>query len=180
VKHILTKVRLAFPELWTPKPFKEGDKPKFKATFLLEPDDPQVDAIEEAIFKVAEEAWEGKAKAILGSIRGNVNKFCFQNGDIKSHLDGFAGHWYIGTSSKAKPLTLDRNKKNVTEADGIIYGGCFVNASISIFAYDNSGKGIAAGLGGVQYESEGDAFSGGAPASPDDFEDLGTDTSALA
>jgi ssDNA-binding protein len=181
MKLILKHVRLAFPDLWTAKPFKEGDKPKFKATFLLTADDSQVDEIEEAIAKVAAEAWtEQKAKSILGSIRGNVNKFCLQNGDNKSHIDGYPGNWYIGASSKVKPLVIDRNKKQLSEQDGVVYGGCYVNASIEIFAYENSGKGIAASLRGVQYDSDGDAFAGGTPANPDEFEDLGVDTSALA
>jgi hypothetical protein len=180
MKLVLNHVRLAFPNLWVATPFKEGDKPKFKAAFLIGADDPQVDTIEEVIAKVAEEAWAQKAKAILGSIRGNVNKFCFQNGDNKAHLDGYAGHWYISASSKARPLVLGRRKEILTEQDGIVYGGCYVNASLDLFAYDNSGKGMACGLRGVQFDAEGDAFAGGTPASPDEFEDLGVGENSLA
>lgn len=34
---VLHDVRLSFPNLWVPKPFEAGAKPRFEATFLLDP-----------------------------------------------------------------------------------------------------------------------------------------------
>jgi hypothetical protein len=70
---------------------------------------------------------------------------------------------------------LDRDKTPLVQADGRPYSGCYVNASVEFYAYDNNGKGIAATLKGVQFFKDGDAFTGGGVASPDDFDDLSTE-----
>ena len=60
------------------------------------------------------------------------------------------------------------------EADGLPYSGCYVNASIELWAQDNNyGKRINASLRGVQFYRDGDAVAGGGgPASEDEFDDL--------
>jgi hypothetical protein len=76
--------------------------------------------------------------------------------------------------SKGRPLVIDRNRDPLTAADGKPYSGCYVNVSIDVWAQDNKyGKRINAQLKGIQFVRDGDAFGGGAPASPDEFEDLG-------
>ena len=109
---------------------------------------------------------------MLKSIRGNSMRFNFRDGDEKAEYDGYADHMYIGASNKARPLVIDRDRSPLTAQDGCPYSGCYVNATITIFAYDNQGKGISASLGGVQFYRDGDAFAGGGVASEDDFDDL--------
>jgi hypothetical protein len=129
---------------------------------------------------VAEEQWGQKAKAILAQLRGQ-DKTCLHNGDLKAQYDGYAGMWYVSARSASKPLVIDRDKKILEEKDGRPYGGCYVNMSIDIWAQDNQyGKRINATLRGVQFVQDGDAFSGGPPATPEEFEDLGVDANALA
>ena len=171
----LKNVRLSFPDLFTARPFKPGDEPKFKGTFLIEKDSPQIKMVEAAIKQAGlDKGWGAKTEAIIKSIRGNPNKFCFQDGDTKDY-DGYEGMMALSASSKSRPLLLDRDKNQLVEADGRPYAGCYVNASLEVFGYNNSGNGIAASLKGVQFVKNGDAFGGGAPASPDDFDDLGVD-----
>ena len=52
---------------------------------------------------------------------------------------------------------------------------------MTVYAYDNKGKGIGFSLGGVQFFKDGDAFTGGGVASTDDFDDIseGADASDL-
>lgn len=175
----LKNVRLSFPDLFTARAFKPGDEPKFKATFLIAKDDPQVKAIEAAILATAKEKWGAKAESILKSIRGNPNKFCFQDGDTKDY-DGYGGMMALSAGNKARPLLLDRDKTPLSSVDGKPYAGCYVNASLEIFTYDNSGNGVSASLKGVQFVRDGDAFGGGAPASPDEFDDLGVEEEETA
>jgi hypothetical protein len=173
----LTNVRLSFPDLFTAKSFQEGGEPKYRASFLIPKDDPQIALIEADIKKVAEAKWGKKADSILKSIRGNANKFCFQDGDTKDY-DGYEGNMSVSANNKARPLVIDGQKNPLTAADGKPYAGCYVNCSIEFFAYDKPANGISAGLKGVQFVKDGDAFGGGAPASPDEFDDLGVEETA--
>lgn len=170
----LKNVRLSFPDLFKPRPFNPGDTPKFKATFLIPKDDPQIKAIEAAIVATAKEKWPKDWQKVLASIKGNANKFCFQDGDNKTY-DGYEGMMALSASNKARPSVFDRDRSVLTEDDGKPYAGCFVNCIVDLFAYTNSGNGIAASLSGVQFFRDGEAFSGGRPAKADDFDDLGVD-----
>ena len=123
--------------------------------------------------EVAVAKWAAKADAILKTLVGNPNKYCFQDGDSKSQYDGFEGHFGLGAKSTGRPLVIDRDKSPLTAADGRPYAGCYVNSSVEIWAQDNKwGKGIRASLRGVQFFKDGDAFAGGAPASEEEFDDL--------
>ncbi len=87
----------------------------------------------------------------------------------------------LNASNKARPLVLDRDKTPLTAADGKPYSGSYMNVSLEIWAQDNNfGKRINATLKGVQFVGDGDSFGGGAPASPDDFEDLAVGEDDLA
>lgn len=178
----LVNVRLAFSDLFEARDFNSDGNFKFSSTFLFPPNHPANKDIEAAIKKVAADKWGAKAEALLKSIRGNANKFCFRNGEEKPDYDGFDGNMYIKASNKARPLVLDRDMSPLTAADGRPYSGCFVNATITIFAYDKNGnKGISASLGGVQFFKDGDAFAGGGVASEDDFDEIteGADAESL-
>lgn len=173
MKITLKNVRLAFPDLFVPTAFEQGQEPKYGATFLIPKKDPQVKEIENAINEVAATKWGQKHKATLDSIRGNPNKFCYQDGDTKADYDGFEGCMSISAKNKSRPLVVDRDKTPLMPDDGKPYAGCYVNASIEFWAQDNQwGKGIRATLRGVQFLKDGDAFAGGAPATPDEFDDL--------
>ncbi len=169
----LTNVRLAFPELFEATQVNGQGDFKFRATFLIDKKRKDlIDAIEQAIKKVATDKWGAKAESVLKSIRGNSMRFNFRDGDEKAEYDGYADHMYIGASNKARPLVIDRDRSPLTAQDARPYSGCYVNATITLFAYDNQGKGISASLGGVQFYRDGDAFAGGGVASEDDFDDL--------
>ncbi len=170
----LNKVRLSFPGLFEATAFKPGDEPKFKATFLIPKGSAQIKEIEAAIKQVLTEKCGKKADSVLNSIRGNPNKFCLQDGDHKEY-DGYEGMMALTAKSTARPLVIDRDKTPLSAADGKPYAGCYVNATLELFAYDSSGIGVSASLKGVQFVKDGDAFGGGAPASPDDFDDLGVE-----
>ncbi|MBI6549917.1 DUF2815 family protein [Xenorhabdus lircayensis] len=183
MKISLKNVRLAFPDLFEAKDFEGDGNFKFRATFLIPKERKELIAeIEAAILKVATDKWGAKAEGITNSIRGNHMRFNLRDGDEKSDYDGYAGNMFIAASNKARPLVIDRGRSPLTAQDGKPYSGCYVNATISIYAYDNKGKGISASLGGVQFFRDGDAFSGGGVASADEFDDLseGADVDAEA
>lgn len=170
----IENVRLAFPALWEPKAVNAGDKPSYSAAFLMPPDHPAVPEIEKAMKQAAKDKWGDKWEAVFTSLVKGL-KVCLHDGDAKAEYDGFRGHMYVSASSKSTPLVIDRNRNQLNERDGRPYAGCYVNVSLEIWAQDNNyGKRINAMLKGVQFVRDGDAFTGGgAPASPDDFDDLG-------
>lgn len=166
----LKNVRLSFPGLFKAEAFKPGDDPKFKATFLIPKDDPQVALVNEKIMAVLKEKYPQKAAAILKNIQNNPNKFCFQDGDTKSY-DGYEGMMSLSAKSGVRPTVLDRDKTPLGEESGRPYAGCYVDASVDIYTYDSSGVGVTASLRGVRFWAHGDAFAAGRPADADDFED---------
>ncbi|CDL86300.1 DUF2815 family protein [Xenorhabdus cabanillasii] len=169
----LKNVRLAFPDLWEATQVNGQGDLKYRSTLLIPKERKELIAnIEAAILKVATDKWGAKAAVILKTIRGNNMRFNFRDGDDKPDYDGYAGNMYISASNKARPLVIDRDRTPLTAQDGKPYSGCYVNAKISIFAYDNNGKGISASLGGVQFFLDGDAFAGGGVASVDEFDEF--------
>lgn len=89
----LTDTRLAFPVLFEAKTVNGEGKPAFAAAFLLDPTDPQVKALNQAIEAVAKEKWGAKADAIIKQMRAQ-DKTCLHDGDLKSNYDGFPGSLY--------------------------------------------------------------------------------------
>lgn len=154
----LTKVRLAFPDLFKPRAFQDQGEGKFGATFLLRKveDAAQITKVREAMRDVAIAKWGKEKLPKLGDDRK-----CLQDGDLKDY-DGFDGCMYIHATSGIQQKVVDGALQEVGERSGLIYGGCYVNASIEIWAQDNSfGKRINASLGAVQFAGHGDSFGGG-------------------
>lgn len=177
----LSNVRLAFPVLFEAKTVNGEGKPAFSASFLLDPADPQVKTLNDAIEQVAKEKWGAKADAILKQMRAQ-DKVCLHDGDLKSNYDGFPGYLYVSSRGATRPLVIDKDKTPLSEQDGRPYAGCYVNASVELWSQDNNyGKRVNASLRGVQFFRDGDAFAGGGAASEDEFDDIaeGADAAAL-
>lgn len=101
------------------------------------------------------------------------NKICFIDGDAKAEYEGFEGNMALSATNRQHPTVVDKDRSPLTEADGVVYAGCYVNAVVEIWAQDNQwGKRINASLKGVQFYADGNAFAGGGVASVDDFEDI--------
>lgn len=178
----LRNVRLAFPNLFTPSTVNGEGEPAFSASFLMSPTHPQVKEIEAAIEAVARDKWGAKAEAVLKQLRA-IDKTCLHDGDTKSQYAGYAGNLFVSARSpqERRPLVIDRDKSPLVAADGRIYAGCYVNASIEVWAQENSyGKRINANVRGVQFYADGDAFGGGSVADADEFDDLGSGIDAGA
>jgi hypothetical protein len=167
----VVNARLSFPALFVPEAFKPGDALKYKATFLVPKDSPMHKEIDKAILETARTKWGAKAEAIIKSIRNNPNKFCFQDGDSKEY-DGYEGMMALTAKSTKRPHVIDRNTDPLTEKDGRPYGGCYVDASVEFFSYEEGGNGISASIRWVQFRGDGDAFGGSTPVSQDEFQSI--------
>lgn len=174
---MLKDVRLSYPSLFYPSAFGDSEA-KFNATFLIPKDSEQHKALMDEIKRVAKEAFGEKAKDIVLRQEQSQRKLVKdgdgpdgknQEGEEK---DGYAGHIAIKAANKAAPKVIGRQKQPLTEADGVPYGGCFVNAQIDIWAQDNKyGKFINCKLLAVQFWRDGDAFGGSSRADMDAFDE---------
>jgi hypothetical protein len=171
----LNNVRLSFAQLFEAKTVNGEGKPAYSASFLIDPKDPQIAAVNAAIEAVAKDKWGAKAESTLKAMKA-ADKTCLHSGDLKSNYDGFEGMLYISSRNSMRPLVINTDKTPLVESDGKPYSGCYVNASVELWAQDNNyGKRINATLMGVQYFKDGESFSGGGVASEDDFDDLTAD-----
>jgi hypothetical protein len=168
----ITNVRLAFPDLFEP----DAKYGRFGACFPIEPGSANAQALSAAITQVAKEKWGAKADGILAQIKSK-NDLGYQESAKRNSeggvYDGFEGKFTLNTSTKTRPAVINTDTTPLTAADGKPYGGCYVDASIDLWAQDNSfGKKINATLRWVQFRKDGAAFSGTAPVSQDEFESI--------
>lgn len=193
---MIKRVRQSFMTYWTPEPFPESLDPSkyYSGTFIIPPDHPQIKEINKDLITLCNEKWgteplvgkdkkplliKGKpvtkGQAMLKSVQ-DKGKVYFRDGDTKPELDGFPGNFFISARSKVRPNYFGANKEPLTEEDGILYSGCYVNVSIETFAYTRGNNGLGARLRGVQYCGKGDAFGGGGPpAGDDEFDEIAMD-----
>jgi len=181
---MLKNVRLAFPNLFEPSTVAGEGEPRYSAALILGTDHPQIKEINDKIKAVATEKWKDKADAMIKSLE-KTGKLALHDGDEKPNYDGFPGNMFVSASAKvsARPTVINSDKTPLTDRDGKIYAGCYVNVSLDLWAQDNAyGKRVNAQLRGVQFLRDGDAFSAGRPADNDEFDDVtdGADADDIA
>jgi hypothetical protein len=174
VRILLRDVRLAFPNLWKASAPKGGGEEAFSASFLMPKNHKQIAEVQAAFKTLAKDKWATKGESVYKTLEA-TGKTCLHNGDTKSDYEGFEGNLYISARSKIRPSVFDQQRQELTQADGKPYSGCYVNASIELWAQDNNfGKRINAQLRGVQFLRDGDAFAGGGSAADaDEFDEIG-------
>ncbi len=183
MKVLIKDVRGAFLSLFEAKTVGGEGDPRYSGAFVVEPGSTNAKALAAALVAVAKEKWAAKAEGVLKDLKGK-GRVCYREEPLSKDgevYEGFEGMHSLNASNKARPLVLDRDKTPLTAADGKPYSGSYMNVSLEIWAQDNNfGKRINATLKGVQFVRDGDSFGGGAPASPDDFEDLAVGEDDLA
>jgi hypothetical protein len=174
----LENVRLAFPSLFEAKTVNGEGEPAFSASFLMALNHPAVKALREAFDVIGKDKWGAKWPNVKKEIEAK-DRFALHDGDTKADYSGFEGQLFVSSRNKSRPLVIDRDKSPLTAADGRPYAGCYVHASIELWAQDNNyGKRINASLRGVQFYKDGDAFAGGGAASDDEFDDVEQEATA--
>lgn len=178
---IIIEGRLSFPDLWDATEFKPGDgKPRWNATFLVEPGSASDKAIRAAMKKAAIAVYADKADAALKKFEGQKNQCCYLSGDTRDY-DGYAGMMALSAhrpaktkngSASSRPAIIDRDTSPLAAEDGKPYAGCYVKAKVGVYCQAGENPGVRASFSVVQFVRDGDAFAGSAP-SVDGFEDLG-------
>lgn len=164
-KIMLKSVVLSFPSLFKEGSFNGNGTGKYEATFLLPKSDTKT---------------YGKVKDLIDELKSqnkNIkvpnNKLFVIDGD-ESGDEVTEGYWVIRTGkniSKGRVTLLDRDKSQLTEEDGKLYGGAVVNASIGAWIQDNAyGKRINGNLYGIQFVKDGEQLGGGSVDVTEDFD----------
>jgi hypothetical protein len=188
----LLDVRQSFMCYWTAEPYPTGNDPTpyFSGTYLLTPDSklqyysddnksllpkklPALAELEKIGALLTNEKWGvKKGPSILKAIK-MTGKIFFRDGDTKPDYDGYPGTFFVSTRSKVRPNYFDQQKQEITEAQGLLYSGCYVNVTVEAYAYTKGNNGLGARLRGVQLLRDGEAFGGGGPpASDDEFDEI--------
>jgi len=173
MKLTLRNVRIAFPAIFSPQAVGDGE-PAYGAKFIIPPDHPQIAEIRKAIETVAKNQWNEKATSVLKLLHSDKKvawvegPYLNKNGEP---YDGFDGMFHLSSrSAKTKPSAFDNANRTITEADGLIYSGAYVDANVEFYSQDNKwGRRVNCGLRGVRFAGHGESFGGGAAASADDF-----------
>ena len=152
----LNNVRLSFPALWEPRKGPDANsKASYQAAFILDKKDNAADiaAVKAAIAAITKETFKGKQPP----------KICLRDGSEKPDLEGYGdGVMFIYARSDKRPHVIGRKMEAIGPDDGIVYAGCYVNATIRLWGQDNNyGKRINAQLRAIQFVKKGDAFGDG-------------------
>jgi hypothetical protein len=162
----LKNVRLSFPHLFTAHAMEEGQEPKFSATFLMDVEEHKstIAQIEKLIDRLALDYWKKKTNF----------KSCLRDGNDKADIEGYGdGIMFISAGRKTRPAVVDRSVSPVTEEDGVVYAGCYVNATVRLWVQDNKwGKRVNAELRAVQFVKDGESFGAAPINAEDEFEAL--------
>ena len=170
---VVIPCRLSFANIWQPKSINGGDEKYSVSCLIPKSDTATVEKIKKAI-EVAKE--DGKVKKWQGKIPAGL-KLPLRDGDAEREDDeNYKGCVFVNATSKEAPQIVDRRKNPVTD-HMMVYSGCYCNVSINFYPFNaNGNRGVAAGLGNIQFVKDGERLSGRASAEAD-FDDLGDDGS---
>lgn len=163
----LVNVRLSFPQLFEAKAF-QGGTPKFSAVFLLDKKNhaSKIAEIKAAMEACAKEKWPKKLPPGL--------KYGLRDGSEKEDTDGYGeGVMFFSASSQKRIPVVDRDLSPLSAGDDRPYAGCYVNATVNVWAQDNEfGKRVNFGLVAVQFSKKGEPFGAGAANPEEEFEKI--------
>ena len=173
LKLLLENVRVGGHSFYKASAFDKDDDPKFSGSFIMDKDSDAAKKAKAGIMAMAVDKWGEAGKQTCKALFAG-DKVCLHDGALKADKEGYGEErYYLNASNKARPTLLDRSRNATTEADSILYPGCYVNVIVELWAQDNKwGKRVNAELKGVQFVGDGDRLGGGAPATADDFPEL--------
>jgi hypothetical protein len=151
---VLTNVRLSFPHVFKPEKRRAGDDPnkpdRYSAAFILDKvaDAKQIKKVEAAIELLIKEE----------KLRVDPDKRCLKDGKSKPDLYPDTV-MFINSACARKPQVVDRDRSPLTEDDDVIYGGCRVNAVLTLWGQNNEyGRRVNATLEVVQFVRDDEPF----------------------
>ena len=161
---VVIPCRISFANIWEPKAINGGDE-KYSVSCLIPKSDKKTLARIQKAVEAAKE--DGKTRKWGGKIPPNL-KLPLRDGDIDRPDDeNYEDCYFLNASSKDAPQVVDR-KVNPVLDPMMVYSGCYCNVSVNFYAFNaNGNRGVAAGLGNIQFVRDGERLSGKASADAD-------------
>jgi hypothetical protein len=197
--------RTRFMRLEEAKAFEEGQKPRWEATFILDPSDADgqkgIALILNTAKSLAKETYgivplalkKLAAKFIPGAPKIDLNdpanqddgiKIAFIDGDTKKEYAGYAGMFVVPAhNAKLKPAVANRRGVEVTPGDPQYpYDGCYAIGSITLWIQtglteQKYGRRVGVNLRGVQFAKDGQRFTQDSIDAEEEFTPLAEDAS---
>lgn len=173
----LNNVRLSYEHIFKASAFDENQTAKFSAELIIPKDHPDLANLRRALMDAGKERFPSAFTSTnwptgYTCALKDCDKATDSNGVLLAEKnEAYKGCFIIKADSTRRPIVVHRDRRPVTEEDGVIYSGCYVNVSIGISGYEfgKVKKGVKCYLNGVQFVSDGERFGRNAV---DDFEDL--------
>ena len=167
--------RISFANIHEPKAVNGGDEKYSVSCLIPKSDEKTIGKIKKCIEAAKE---DGKTRKWGGKIPPNL-KLPLRDGDIDRPDDeNYEGCFFVNATSKDAPQVVDRKVQPILDPM-MVYSGCYCNVSINFYAFNaNGNRGVAAGLGNIQFVRDGERLSGKASADAD-FDALEDDEDVL-
>ena len=144
VKVVVRNVRNIYPKLFEADDFM--GKKRYSIGLLIPKESEQAKQIKAAIMEAAKAQWGDKAADKIKSFQGSKQSWCLREYDENTYQVNAKR-----AAERGVPAVVDQHKNDLTRDSGLPYGGCWVNASIVLSAYNKNGaQGITCFLNGVQ------------------------------
>jgi hypothetical protein len=168
---ITPEARLSYPHLFRPQEGLDGGKDKYGCELIFAPGT-DLSALKAAANLAAKKKWGDKVPKKL--------RTPFRIGDEdRDGKDGYQGATFIGARSADKPGIVIGQNRDICTDESQIYGGCYVRASVTAFAYETKGNaGVSFALNNVWKLRDGEPFGNRVPADQD-FADCDADAEAF-
>ncbi len=180
----LKNVRCSYLEVFKARDYKGDGKFYYSVSLLVEPGSENDKKLEEVILESAKETWGKDADKKLKAVRSQKGTDCYRDGDTMTQKE-YEDFKILTAKRAAKdgPPDVVHNRKEdgkwlrLTENEGIIYSGCYVNVVVEIWIQNPEHQGVRCTLRSIQFYKDGDAFSGG--GKPDADSELPDDDLAV-
>lgn len=158
---VTPKFRVAFANVFEPKPAMAGGKPKYSLMAIFPPgtDLSKMNALAKA---ACDKKFPNGRPASM--------RVPFRKGEEKAQYDGFEpGTIFCTISSQYQPQIITHDKREIFTPQEF-YSGCWARATVHAYAYDTAGnQGVAFGLNNIQKLGDDKPFAGRVDAA-DDFD----------
>ena len=169
------KVRLSYAHIWEPYAFNDNDQ-KYSCSIIIDRNDEEtLNKINSAINAAIEEGIGkfGGKKPPKATLKLPLRKGFEERPDDEAYRDGY----FLNCSSTEQPQIVDQHVQPILDQSQV-YSGCYVRVSLSFYAFNRNGnKGVAVGLGNIQFIADGEPLGSKHSAGTDDFTEFDADDS---